>query len=266
MNGGASLFRVENISKVFGDTKVIDHVSFQVGVGESLGILGPNGSGKSTLLRCLSGELSPDKGQIWLQDQLISSYSLRQRAQRIAVLSQEPIGEIPFTVQETVEMGRYPYLRRFQIPSEQDQKMVGTMMEQMDLLRFKHRSLHELSGGERQRVAIARALVQDPKILLLDEPTTFLDIHTQWNILQMLKRWQVDGQLTLVAVLHDLNLASLFCDRLIFLKEGKRIAEGKPAEVICSEVIQEVYGISAVVIPHPISGVPQILHHSFRGE
>ncbi|WP_370872844.1 ABC transporter ATP-binding protein [Croceifilum oryzae] len=242
---------------------MVDGISLQLKRGESIGILGSNGSGKTTLLRMISGELMPDQGEIWLEEQNLLKLKPKARARKIAVLAQELLGDAPFTVREMIEMGRYPYLSRFETLSDHDHDVVDQILQQTNLLDRRHTRITELSGGERQRVAIARALVQEPDILLLDEPTTYLDLEAQWSLLDICKHWQKEKGLTLVMVIHDLNVASLFCDRVLFLQDGKCIAEGTPKEVISASLVEQVYGVTTVVIPHPETGVPQILHQPF---
>lgn len=257
------MLTIQSVSKHYDTRSAIEGVSLQIERGEAIGIVGPNGSGKTTLLRMMAGELAPDQGQILLEGSNLSKLKPKARARKIAVLSQELLGDAPFTVREMVEMGRYPYLSRFEMLSERDVQVIDQILHQTNLLEHQYLRITQLSGGERQRVAIARALVQEPQILLLDEPTTYLDIQAQWSLLQICKRWQNERGLTLAMVIHDLNMASLFCDRLLFLQQGKRIAEGAPKEVISTSLIEQVYGVSTVVIPHPHTGVPQVLHQPF---
>ncbi|SDY16504.1 ABC transporter ATP-binding protein [Thermoactinomyces sp. DSM 45892] len=257
------MLTIQSVSKHYDTCCVIDGVSLQLKRGESVGILGPNGSGKTTLLRMISGELTPDQGEVWLEEQNLSKLKPKARARRIAVLAQELLEDAPFTVREIIEMGRYPYVSRFETLSDHDVEVVDQILQQTNLSNRQHTRITELSGGERQRVAIARALVQEPEILLLDEPTTYLDLEAQWSLLDICKHWQKEKDLTLVMIIHDLNVASLFCDRILFLQNGKCIAEGTPKEVISASLVEQVYGVPTVVIPHPETGVPQILHQPF---
>lgn len=257
------MLTIQSVSKQYDTRCAIEGISLQIEQGEAIGILGPNGSGKTTLLRMMAGELVPDRGEILLEGRSLSKLKPKARARRIAVLAQEMLGDTPFTVREMIEMGRYPYLSRFEMLSERDSQVVDQVLQQTNLLDIQHQRITQLSGGERQRVAIARALVQEPQILLLDEPTTYLDIQAQWSLLEICKCWQREIDLTLVMVIHDLNMASLFCDRVLFLQNGKRVAEGPPKEVISTSLVEQVYGVSTVVIPHPHTGVPQVLHQPF---
>lgn len=257
------MITIQSVSKHYDTRCAIEGISLQIERGEAIGILGPNGSGKTTLLRMMSGELTPDRGEILLEDKDLTKLKPKARARKISVLAQEMLGDAPFTVREMIEMGRYPYLSRFEMLSERDDLVVDQVIQQTNLMNLQHLRITQLSGGERQRVAIARALVQEPQILLLDEPTTYLDLEAQWSLLEICKRWQRENGLTLVMVIHDLNLASLFCDRLIFLQNGKHVAKGAPKEVISTSLVEQVYGVSTVVIPHPHTGVPQVLHQPF---
>ncbi|TCS95920.1 heme ABC transporter ATP-binding protein [Hazenella coriacea] len=248
----------EGLSKRYGSRPVLKDIHLQVFKGECVGILGPNGSGKSTLIRMLAGEDQPDQGQIWLQDQDLFAYSPRQRAQMMAILIQESLGELPFNVREVVMMGRHPYQGKWPWSNETDDQIVEDILQKLNLQSMRNRLLSELSGGERQRVALAKAMAQQPKLLLLDEPTTYLDIQYQLRMLTLLKEWQVDQSLTIVTVLHDLNLAAQFCDRLILLKDGVIQHMGTPREVIQSKWIEQIFGVSCSVIDHPTRKVPQI--------
>ena len=253
------MLKATRLAKKMGRQWVLKDVSLQVQAGEMLGIIGPNGSGKSTLLRLLSGEEPPDEGEIWLDNQPLDAYSLKDRAKKWAVLTQEQVSDLSFTAEEIVFMGRYPYRRHFFGQTDEDERVVGRVMQETQVQPIRHRRYSELSGGERQRVAIARVMSQEPQLLILDEPTTYLDIHYQLAVLDRLKSWQKTYGLTIVVVLHDLNLAAQYCDSLLVLKNGKQVRTGTARQVIEPGLVEEVYGIKPVMINHPTLNVPQIL-------
>jgi iron complex transport system ATP-binding protein len=175
----------------------------------------------------------------------------------MAVLPQEGLPPVPFTVEEVVKMGRHPHMQRPWMGRE-DRKVVEEVLERTGLARDRHRPVNRLSGGERQRVAIAKAMAQEPRLMILDEPTTYLDVRYQLEVLDAVHRWKKQG-VAILMVLHDLNLAAQYCDRLLMLKEGELVGEGRPSEVIRSDLIREVYGVEVFVTSHPDSGVPQVL-------
>lgn len=252
------MLTVKGLSKHYGNRAVLKDIHLQVHPGECLGILGPNGSGKSTLIQLLAGEDRPDQGEIKLQNQDLFTYSSKQRAQQMAILLQEGLSELPFTVREVVMMGRHPYQGKWPWADVTDHQIVEKILQKLNLQQMGNRLLSELSGGERQRVALAKAMAQQPQILLLDEPTTFLDIQYQIRLLTLLKEWQKDQSLTIVTVLHDLNLAAQFCDRLLLLKDGEIQLIGTPSEVIQPKWIEQIFGVKSSVIEHPTRKVPQI--------
>jgi iron complex transport system ATP-binding protein len=253
------MLEVQDLCYGIQQKRILDRISFHVITGETLGIIGPNGSGKSTLLKLLSRLYSPDEGKIMLQGKPLSFYSGRKLARKVAVVTQEGISPLPITVQEAVEMGRYPYHSFWTKESIEDSLIVERVLEQTRLLELKEKPLDELSGGERQRVAIACSFSQEPELLLLDEPTTFLDIGYQLAILNMVKSWQQETKGTAIMVLHDLNLAAQYCDRLLLMEKGKMIHIGHVEEIIESELLSGVYGTRPIVINHPNLGIPQIL-------
>lgn len=253
------MLEARKVSKIYEGTGGLKEVDFQVGLGETVGIIGPNGSGKSTLLKLLSREITPDCGEVYLEGIPLSNIPAKKRATKIAVLNQEEMGEVPFIVEELVQMGRYPYQTHWFGWQKDDQEVVNQSLQVTKTAPFRNRFLNTLSGGERQRVAIAKAYAQEPDYLLLDEPTTFLDLHYQWYLLRILQEWRQTHRKTLIVVLHDLNLAALFCDRLYLFQSGNVLAHGTPQEVLTKERIEGVYRIQAEVIVHPKYGVPQIL-------
>lgn len=236
----------------------IDDFSLDIEAGEMLGIIGPNGAGKSTLLRLLSGALPPAVGEIRVRGRPLSAYSRRQIGQTIAVVPQETAIEFPFSVLEVVLMGRSPHLGGFAFEGDRDLEVARTALERSGVREFEHRSIHELSGGERQRVVLARALAQETGILLLDEPAAFLDIRHAVEIYDLLKDLAHEGR-SIVTVLHDLNLAALYCDRVVLLKAGRLVQVGSPTAVITYATVTEVYGTEVYVDINDVTGAVNVL-------
>lgn len=253
------MMEAEGIVKTYHGTPVLRGVDVKVRPGEMVGLIGPNGSGKTTLVRMLSGEEKPDAGTIRLEGRSLSDWSLRERARKIAVLPQEGLPPVPFTVEEVVGMGRHPHQSLWPWADRNDRSVVESVLRRIRLIGDRNRPVHQLSGGERQRVAIAKAMAQDPRVLLLDEPTTYLDISHQLSILDAIRHWQSEQGLAVLAVFHDLNLAAQYCSRLLMIKAGRVVVQGRPKEVIRSAAIREVYGVDPVIIRHPSSRIPQVL-------
>jgi iron complex transport system ATP-binding protein len=217
--------------------------------GEVVGIVGPNGSGKSTTLRCVYRALKPDAGEVRLDGDNV--HKRPDIARVLSALTQESQVEFDFTVAEVVEMGRLPHDR----DPVRDAEVVADALATVDVTHLASRSFLSLSGGERQRVLIARAVAQQPRVLVLDEPTNHLDIRHQLEVLTLARGLGV----TVLTVLHDLNLAASFCDRLYVLDEGRVVASGSPAEVLVPELVAKVFHVTAHVVQHPTTGVPQLL-------
>lgn len=245
-------------------TWVLRDVNVDVHAGEILGIVGPNGSGKTSLLKLLAKILRPQKGDLTLFGQSLDAISHIGVARQVAFVPQDNQTTFSFSVAETVLMGRFPHRRRsrwdygFGWDSREDCAVAQQAMTTMDVAHLAERSIMDLSGGERQRAVIARALTQTPKVLLLDEPTAFLDLQHQLDICSVLRSLKEDTGLTIVMVSHDLNMASQYCDRIVMLKDGEISAMGSPLEVMRPEVLQTVYGCSVLVDSHPESGLPRI--------
>lgn len=237
---------------------VLRDVSLTVEKGQILGILGPNGSGKSTLLRLLSGWLKPERGVVELWGEPLGRLGAREIATQIAVVPQETHVDFPFTVMEMVLMGRAPYLGGFAFESEADIACAREAMERMGVAHLARRMVQELSGGERQRVVLARALAQDTPVLLLDEPSAFLDLHHVVAIYDLLRDLAEEGR-SIVTVLHDLNLAALYCDRVVLLSQGRVFCAGTPEEVITYKNITEVYETEVYVDLNDLTGAVNVL-------
>lgn len=243
---------------VYDSLPILDGVDFTIAQGEMIALLGPNGAGKSTLLRCISKNLEPTEGTVFLNGTDISGLSAIEIARQIAVVPQDTGVDFDFTVEEVVRMGRYPYLQRFRKERSNDEQIIYTAMEKTGILPLKHRSAVSLSGGERQRMVFARALCQEPKILLLDEPTANLDIGYQWELLKTAAELNREQGLTVIAAIHDLNLATLFFRRFILLSEGKVLAFGTAEEVLTEKNIFASYGVATAVFRHPLHGRLQV--------
>jgi iron complex transport system ATP-binding protein len=252
------MIEVNSVSFRYHEDWVLQDVSFRVEKGEFVGVIGPNGSGKTTLLKVLYRLLSPQKGEILFELVPMKRMDRIDIAKRIAVVAQETHLLFPFSVLETVLMGRSPHLGHLMFESEKDLEITRKAMEWTKMLSFSERSMDELSGGERKRVFIARALAQEPEVILLDEPTTNLDIHHQMDFLDLILTLNRERGLTIVMASHDMNIASEFCDRLILLQEGRIYKMGTPEEVITKENIEKVYGCEVWVDQNPFSGMPRI--------
>lgn len=241
---------------------ILSGLTLEIRAGEFLGIVGPNGSGKSTLIRALSRALRPERGLALLNGQdLFRRVSARDSAQSIAVVPQSAAVSLGFTVWEIVRMGRAPHLPRrpFAAESERDEEIVAEAMRTAGVEDLAERVATTLSGGEWQRVLLARALAQETDILLLDEPTAHLDIRHQWDALHLARSLAHENGKAVLAVLHDLNLAAAYCDRLLLLSGGRIVAQGTPADVLTPENVHRVYGARVWVRCHPTSGRPVIL-------
>jgi iron complex transport system ATP-binding protein len=234
--------QTNNLTFAYKDKPVLDGVSLLVERGEMVGILGPNGSGKTTLLKIFSAVLK-GRGEVKVNNRSIETYGKRELSRLFAVVPQESQILFPYTVAEIVLMGRASYHNPLALEGKQDLEVARASMELTDSLPFSDRYLHELSGGEKQRVIIARALAQEPKILLLDEPSAFLDLKHQVQVFELMRRLNREHKLTIVAALHDLNLAALFFPRLVMLLDGKVYRDGTPRDVLTEETIEEVYGV-----------------------
>ena len=230
--------------------------------GEMTGLLGPNGTGKTTLVRLASGQLKPRSGRILLGERDLVSLAARERAQQVAVVPQETHLSFNYTVDEVVMMGRAPHQGLLGVERPVDRERVELALECTDAAELTGRSFHRLSGGERQRVVIARALAQEPTVLLLDEPTAFLDLKHRVIVYDLLTQLNSETGLTLVVVSHDINLIARHCRRLVLLDRGVVTADGTPEEVLTPDKIREVYGVEAEVRTDPVTGRPRVVARS----
>ncbi|KOP71344.1 heme ABC transporter ATP-binding protein [Cytobacillus solani] len=253
------MIEVDRLSKRFDNQSVLEEISFSVKRGECLGIIGPNGSGKSTLLKLLSGVETSMTGKIEINRKPIEQYTRKELAKWMAVLQQESLPPIGFTVREVIEMGRFPFQNWLGEETTDIDRLIDAILDKMGLNDLSDRQLENLSGGERQRVALGKTMAQQPKLLMLDEPTTYLDIGHQVLLMDRIREWQLEDDLTVISVLHDLNLAALYCDRLLLLHNGRVVATGSPEDIIRTDLIEEVYGTAPIVMQHPVYGLPQII-------
>jgi iron complex transport system ATP-binding protein len=240
-----------------GAKKILEQLSFSVERGAFIGIIGPNGSGKTTLLKTISRILSPVGGVVRIEEKDLASIPGRELARTIGVVPQETAINFDFSVMDIVLMGRHPYIDRLSSESKEDIDIARRAMAMTGIEQFKDRSVNEISGGERQRVIIARALAQEPKVLLLDEPTSHLDISHQIEILNIFRG--LGGKVTTIGVFHDLNLAAHYCDTLILLDGGAIQAIGTPSEVLTRDHLKRIFNINASIRTSPRTGKPYII-------
>lgn len=253
------LLEINNLSGGYYQEEIVKNISFTLNAGDFLGIIGPNGSGKTTLLRLLSRALTPQQGSVRLEGKDIRQMSLKEFCCRAAFVPQDTVINFPFSAREIVLMGRIPHLRRLQPEGKRDIEIAEKSMSVTDTDYLKEKNINELSSGERQRVIIAKALAQDPVLLFLDEPTSHLDIGHQVQILDLLKRLNRDKGLSIIMVLHDLNLASDYCNRVILLNQGRIFKEGAPSDVLTYQNIEAVYKTVVVVNKNPVNSKPYVI-------
>ncbi|MBI2848458.1 MAG: heme ABC transporter ATP-binding protein [Chloroflexi bacterium] len=250
--------QIRQVSFSYFNGLVLRDIDLSVAPGEMVGLLGPNGSGKTTMIKLASGVLRPNQGEVRLDGSSLKQLSRRAIARSVAVVPQQFHVPYAFTTGEVVMLGRFPFVRIFAGETSDDRDVVAKAMDLVGLSQLAGRRFDELSGGERQKVILAMALAQQPKLLLLDEPTLHLDISHQIEILELVRRLNTTQQLTVIAAMHDLNLAALYFDRLILLKEGRVEADGKPAQVLTEKTIADVFAATVKVEVHPATGAPHI--------
>ncbi len=253
------MLSIENISAGYDKNIVLSDVNMEINKGDFVGLIGPNGSGKTTLLRVISKVLAPYNGHVLLDGQDVAKISRNVLARTMAFLTQEISLNLPFTVRQMTLMGRFPYLSQSGKESDEDIAIAEEAMKLADVSHLSERFITEVSGGERQRALIAMCLAQQPDILLLDEPTNHLDVGHQLAVLDLIRKLNRDTNMTVIAVFHDLNLASEYCDKVMVLDEGQVAIFGTPQEVLTSEMILQVYGAKVLTEVNPVSQKPHII-------
>ncbi len=255
----------ENITLAYGDRTVVEGLDFTVAAGRITAIVGANGCGKSTLLRALSRLITPRHGQVVLDGKALHLRHSKEIARTLGLLPQSPVAPEGITVADLVGRGRHPHQRLLARWTAHDYEAVAAALASTGTQELADRSVDELSGGQQQRVWIAMALAQETDILLLDEPTTFLDVAHQIEVLDLLTDLNRQRGTTIVMVLHDLNLASRYADELVAVRDGRVHAIGDPERIVTAELVREVFGLESTVIPDPVSGKPLVLpagrHH-----
>ncbi len=246
---------IENLEFSYDSTPVLEAVNLQIEEGETLAIIGPNASGKTTLLKCINGILEPEKGRILIEGEELENLDKEDIAKKIGHVPQAGTESFPTTVFDTVLMGRKPH--GGWKPGDEDLEVASKVLEKLDLEDIAMRDIGEISGGQRQKVLIARAIAQNPEVLLLDEPTSSLDLRHQLEVLDIVRE-QTGKGISIVMAMHDLNLAARYSDKIAMLKEGKIFAVGKD-EVLTPENIESVYGVRVTVEKN--AGWPRILPH-----
>ncbi|MFC1591552.1 ABC transporter ATP-binding protein [Thermodesulfobacteriota bacterium] len=253
-------FTAESVSFAYRDAPVVNSVSFALEPGRFYGIVGPNGCGKTTLVDLLLGHRVPSEGAVRYSGKPVSRYAKKDLARLLALVPQNFYINFPFTAKEVVTMGRYPHLPRFGAASAEDAARVQEIMRQTDTLAFKNRPVTELSGGERQRVVFARALAQDTPVLILDEATSNLDINHTLSLLSIAAERVLSRRHSVIAVMQDINLAALFCDSLIFMKQGRIAAHGPTREVLSRETLRSVFDVDAKIYFDDYSRSQQVVY------
>lgn len=233
----------QQLHAVLGNTEILRGIDFEANEGEFVGIIGPNGSGKSTLLRCLYRVLTPSEGAVFLDGKELSSYRVKESAQKLAVVAQHNYYNFEFSVRDVVMMGRAPHKRALDRDTAEDYQIMRQSLKAVGMQEFEERSFSTLSGGEQQRIILARALAQQTPCLILDEPTNHLDIKYQLWLMDIVKNLDC----TVISAVHDLNIAAMYCDRLYAMKQGKVIAQGTPHQLLTPDLIRELYEVDAEV-------------------
>lgn len=245
---------VEDVSFSMQEKRIISDIYLQAKSGQFVGIIGPNGSGKSTLLKNIYRVNKPDCGKITLDNEEIYKLSAKETSQKMAVVSQESSGLFDFSVREIILMGRAPHKKMMESDTAEDRDITEEALHKVGLADYGDRSITTLSGGEKQRVMVARALAQQAKVLVLDEPTNHLDVHHQLQLMDLVKTLNV----TVITALHDLNIASSYCDQIYVMNQGEIVRSGTPEEVLTETTLQEVFRVNTSIIKHPITGKTHI--------
>lgn len=247
--------KVEKLTYDIGGTRILKDITFDVEENTFVGVIGPNGSGKSTMLKSIYGVNKPSGGNIYFEGEDLLKISSKDRAKKIAVLAQESGGQFDFSVQQVVEMGRYPHKNTLENYSKHDLEIVDRVLYEMKLDNYRERSFNTLSGGEKQRVLIARLLVQESKFIILDEPTNHLDIGHQIEIMNIIKKMGV----TVLSAIHDMNMAAIYCDKLVIMKKGEVITQGSVEETLTSEMLKDLFNVDAEI--HDLKGRKHVIYN-----
>ncbi|MGE7915539.1 ABC transporter ATP-binding protein [Lysinibacillus xylanilyticus] len=248
----------KQVSFSISDERILHEVSVQIKEKQFVGLIGPNGSGKSTLLKNMYRVLKPESGTVLLNEQDILKQSSKSIAKNLAVVSQETPVVFDFTVHDLVSMGRTPHKKLFELDQERDFQIVKNALDQTGIAHLEKRSFSSLSGGEKKRVMVARALAQQAQMLILDEPTNHLDIQHQLQLMDLIQTLH----LTVVAAIHDLNIAAMYCDQIYVLQQGRIVNFGTPEEVLTPALLQDVFGVYADIQTHPLTGKPYLTYVS----
>jgi iron complex transport system ATP-binding protein len=251
--------KVENLKFSYDEVFELKDINLKLEKGKFYSILGPNGCGKTTLVRNILRTLNRDNGSIVVNNKSIDDLKNKELAKQISLVPQNTNIDFDFTVEDIVFMGRAPYIARFSSEKEEDYNIVKKAMECTDTWDFKDKSINSLSGGERQRVIIARAIAQNTDIIVLDEPISNLDIHHQIETLNYIKKLNVENDITVLGVFHDLNLAIAYSDLLIVMKDGEVYSKGKPEDIINEKLMKDVYQINVHIMKNPVNGKPYII-------
>lgn len=259
MNESPKGLEARELSLGYDGRDIISGLSLTVDHARVTSIIGPNGCGKSTLLRGLGRLLAPRSGEVLLDGVSMAKQSTRRIAQRVSILPQAPTAPSGLTVADLVSRGRHPRQKWYQQFSLADQSVVDQALQATDMVEMADTPLEDLSGGQRQRAWISMTLAQETEILLLDEPTTYLDLAHQVDVLELVRRLNREHDRTVVMVLHDISLAARYSDHIVAMKDGAVVAQGSPADVITPELLQEVFGLAAHVVPEPTDGRPHVI-------
>lgn len=252
------MLKANNLTVGYEEKVIIENLNIDIKKGQIVSILGPNGCGKSTLLKTLSRMIKPVSGDIYIENKNITSLKNKHISQKLCLLSQHNSAPNDISVEELVYFGRIPHKKWYESKLKEDEELVDWAIENVGLTRYKKAPISSLSGGERQRAYLAQALCQKPEILLLDEPTTYLDISHQLELMELINEINEKLDITIVMVLHDLNQASKYSDRIVIMKDGKIIADGKPKDTINHEIIKKVYRVKCDIDNDPISNKPRV--------
>lgn len=254
-------FRIEQLSAGYQNEMIFEDLNIEIAEGKITTIIGPNGCGKSTLLKTIGRILKKEKGEIYLQEQNMQSLSTKDIAKQLAMLSQSPSAPMQLKVEELISYGRYPHRKNVNRLSKRDVEMIEWALDVTNTTPFRNRDLAQLSGGQRQRVWLAMALAQETSILLLDEPTTYLDMAHQLEVLNIVKKLNEEHQCTIVMVLHDINHAARYSDDLIAMRDGVLVAQGHPSKIMTPSVLKDVFQINAKIVHDEETNIPICLSY-----